>query len=136
MPDPSDSPGLPTILLVSPDLLATSRLAAAAREVPARLVTIRSLPQGDERTNPAIVSAGLVLLDLGGFPDDPATVVVALRRLLGPEHAAAVVAFGPHIARDRLANAVAAGADHALARGELLGNFAAVARRWLRSGEG
>lgn len=38
----------PTILLVSPDLLATSRLAAAARDVPARLVTIRSLTlEGD-----------------------------------------------------------------------------------------
>lgn len=129
-----DSSALPTILLVSPDLLATSRLATAARDIPARLVTIRSLVPHDERGPPEIASAHLVLLDLGGFPEDPATVVVALKRLLGADHLAPVVAFGPHVARSRLTEAVAAGADEAVSRGELLGSFGALARRWLRPG--
>lgn len=121
----------PTILLVSPDLLATSRLAAAARDVPARLVTIRSLTLEGDRIRSDIAGAGLILLDLGGFASDPAPVVVALRRLLGQEPTPRIVAFGPHVARERLADAVAAGADQAVSRGELLGGFTALARRWL-----
>jgi hypothetical protein len=133
---PFDPSAPPTILLVSPDLLATSRLATAARDIPARLVTIRSLVPQDERGHPDIAAAHLVLLDLGGFAEDPATVVVALRRLLGADHAAPVVAFGPHVARARRAEAVAAGADEAVSRGELLGAFSALARRWLRRDAG
>jgi hypothetical protein len=42
-----------------------------------------------------------------------------------------VVAFGPHVAGDRLRAAVAAGCDEAVSRGELLGGFASLLRRWL-----
>jgi hypothetical protein len=42
-----------------------------------------------------------------------------------------IVAFGPHVARARLALARDAGADDVVSRGELLGGFAALLRRWL-----
>jgi hypothetical protein len=41
------------------------------------------------------------------------------------------VAFGPHVHRQRLDDAVAAGADEAVSRGELLGSFPALVRRWM-----
>jgi hypothetical protein len=44
--------------------------------------------------------------------------------------AARLVAFGPHVAKDRLDQAAAAGADAAVSRGELLGGFPAIVRRW------
>jgi Mce-associated membrane protein len=41
-----------------------------------------------------------------------------------------LVAFGPHVAKERLAQAQAAGADAVVSRGELLGGFATLVRRW------
>jgi CheY-like chemotaxis protein len=118
------------ILLVSPDLLSTSRLAGLARAVPARLETLRSLDDP--------VPAGpfdLVLLDTHAVPGDPAVSVARLRAIAErqrAEHGRAprVVAFGPHVAKQRLDDARAAGADDAISRGELLGGFPAVVKRW------
>lgn len=115
-----------TILLVSPDLMVTSRLAGLAREVPARLETLRSLdgrPNGDGAYR-------LVLVDLGALEGDPAVVLSKVEAILGHGPETVVAAFGPHVARERLANARAAGADHVVSRGEILGSFAALVRQW------
>jgi len=118
------------ILLVSPDLLSTSRLAGLARGVPARLETLRSLD------DPAPAGPfDLVLLDTHAVPADPAVSVTRLLAIVDrqrSEHGRAprVVAFGPHVARQRLEDARAAGADEAVSRGELLGGFAALVKRW------
>ncbi|NDC63065.1 MAG: hypothetical protein EBZ59_03570 [Planctomycetia bacterium] len=118
------------ILLVSPDLLSTSRLAGLARGVPARLETLRSLDE------PAPAGPfDLVLLDTHALPCDPAvsvTRVLAIVDRQRSEHGRAprLVAFGPHVARQRLADARAAGADESVSRGELLGGFATLVRRW------
>jgi hypothetical protein len=40
------------------------------------------------------------------------------------------VAFGPHVAKDRLEQAKAAGADASVSRGELLGGFPAIVKQW------
>lgn len=117
------------ILLVSPDLMATSRLAALGREHGARIETLRSV-----EATPRDCQCDIVLVDLQATPGDPGEIVARLRALLARDDAGAVdpllVAFGPHVARQRLDDARAAGADEVLSRGELLGSFPALVRRW------
>ena len=119
------------ILLVSPDLLATSRIAAIARPLPARVETLRSL-DGEPPAGPF----DLVLLDLQGLPGDAAVIVARAAKLVERQQGdagrgAKIVAFGPHVHKDRLADAQAAGADAAVSRGELFGSFPGLVRRWL-----
>jgi hypothetical protein len=120
----------PAILLVSPDLLSTSRIAGLARQAGGRLETLRSL---DDQLPGGPYD--LVLLDLQTVSGDPAVLVTRVRALVEPQRAvtgkaARLVAFGPHVAKDRLDQAAAAGADAAVSRGELLGGFPAIVRRW------
>jgi hypothetical protein len=67
---------------------------------------------------------------------DPAVLVTKVLALLNPqreaqpEKLARIVAFGPHVANDRLDQAKAAGADASVSRGELLGGFPAIVKRW------
>jgi len=120
----------PQILLISPDLLSTSRIAGLTREVGGRLETLRSLD------NP--LPGGpydLLLLDLQAVSGDPAVLVTRCLALIEPQRAqtgrtARLVAFGPHVAKDRLDQAKAAGADASVSRGELLGGFPAIVRQW------
>jgi len=127
----ADSPA-PKILLVSPDLMATSRIAGLCREAGASLETLRSLAD-----SPHGGPYDVVLLDLQAVAEDPAVIVTrsqVLARAGGAGSAAPsprIVAFGPHVARERLALARDAGADDVVSRGELLGGFAALLRRWL-----
>ncbi len=119
------------ILLVSPDLLATSRIAGLCRDAGATLETLRSLtvaPHGGPHD--------LVLLDLQALPDDPAVIVARARTLIckqgcgNTERECRIIAFGPHVAKERLALARDAGADDVVSRGDLLGGFAGLLRRW------
>ena len=119
------------ILLVSPDLLATSRIAELARTIPARVETLRSL-EHEPRDGPH----DLVLLDLQAVPGDAAVIVAKVTQLVEKTVRAAgtrakIVAFGPHVHKERLADAQAAGADAAVSRGELLGSFHGLVKRWL-----
>jgi hypothetical protein len=119
------------ILLVSPDLLSTSRIAGLARPLPAQVETLRSLDDA--------VPGGpydLMLIDLQTVHGDPAVVVTRVRGLIEAQRSASgieakLVAFGPHVAKERLAQAQAAGADAVVSRGELLGGFATLVNRWL-----
>jgi hypothetical protein len=120
----------PQILLVSPDLLSTSRIAGLAREAGGHMDTLRSLddplPGGPY---------DLVLLDLQAVNGDPAVLVTRVLSILEPQRtepgkATRLVAFGPHVAKERLDQAKAAGADAAVSRGELLGGFPAFIKRW------
>jgi hypothetical protein len=123
------------ILLVSPDLMATSRVAGLCREVGATLETLRSLadtPHGGPHD--------VVLLDLQSLSEDPAVVVTRARLAMDSQASAAgaaatIVAFGPHVARERLALARDAGADDVVSRGELLGGFAGLLKRWRPAAE-
>jgi hypothetical protein len=122
------------ILLVSPDLMATSRISGLSRESGATLETLRSL--GDV---PHGGPFDVVLLDLQALAEDPAVIVTRARTLLGPRsqadgREATIVAFGPHVAKERLDLARDAGADHVVSRGELLGGFAGLLRRWQPEG--
>jgi hypothetical protein len=150
------------ILLASPDLMITSRLASLGRECGAVIETVRSL---DDPPPGLSAPYDVVLIDLQAHGDDPAVLVTRVRALIAglaggnapqPEagetttsaggetatsdsgEAAAggtaggprLVAFGPHVHRQRLDDACAAGADEAISRGELLGSLPALVRRW------
>lgn len=125
-PIEASEPPLPSmnVLLVSPDLMVTSRLAGLARDVPARIETLRSLdgPAAGAR------HCRLAIIDLGAVDGDPAVVIAKVRSIVRAD--TVVAAFGPHVARQRLDDARAAGADHVVSRGELLGAFASLVRRW------
>ena len=113
-----------SILLVSPDLLIGSRLAGLAGGCSMSLDTVTGVS-----ATPRQAAYDLVLLDLQGDAAPAADLVAAARRLAGGPDAR-VVAFGPHVARERLDAARVAGADDVLSRGELLGGFPALLRRW------
>jgi hypothetical protein len=118
-----------TILLITPDLLAASRRAGLAAAAGARIEQRSAIMHDAD-----LPACDLVLLDLQGQGGDLAPVVAAARAALVQEPAerpGRVVAFGPHVAGDRLRAAVAAGCDEAVSRGELLGGFASLLRRWL-----
>ena len=118
------------ILLISPDLLSTSKLAGLTRQANGLLETLRSLDDTPRGTH-----FDLVILDLQAFAEDPAVIVSRVRALLdglaGKQPSARLIAFGPHVHKQRLEEAVAAGVDEAVSRGELFGSFPALLRRWL-----
>lgn len=123
MPDPD------RLLLVSPDLMVSSRVAGLAARCGATADTIRDLD-----AVPPAAAYRLVILDLQGLPGDAGALVEQARErlaALGPRPGVgpAVIACGPHVAVDRLEAARAAGADQVVSRGELLGAFAAVVER-------
>jgi hypothetical protein len=129
-PSPQERGAGPRILLVSPDLMSTSRIAGLARDAGGRLETLRSLddqpPEGPFQ---------LFLLDLQAVAGDPAVLVSRVRAAIDAQRSrtgcgATLVAFGPHVAKERLEQAAAAGADAAVSRGELLGGFPAILRRF------
>lgn len=98
------------ILLLSDDLMASSRIAAAADgwSVDARRGAVA----------PADAAAcDVVLIDLQSCPD-PGPTIAALRATAG--FTASIVVFGPHVWRDRLDAALAAGADATATRGEVM----------------
>lgn len=118
------------ILLISPDLMSTSKLAGLAREVNGQVETLRSLNEQPRSTH-----YELVLLDIQAFQEDPAVLVAKVRFLLDSinhkDESMRLIAFGPHVHKQRLEDAVAAGVDEAVSRGELFGGFPALLRRWL-----
>ena len=65
------------ILLISPDLMSTSKLAGLAREANGQVETLRSLTE-----QPRSKHYELVLLDIQAFQEDPAVLVAKVRFLL------------------------------------------------------
>ncbi len=120
------------ILLISPDLMSTSKLAGLAKEAGGLLETLRSLSE-----QPRSKHYDLVLLDIQAFQEDPAVLVAKVRLLLDSisqkDMSMKLIAFGPHVHKQRLDDAVAAGVDEAVSRGELFGGFPALLRRWVET---
>ncbi len=122
-------PDQPRILLITPDLMIASRLAGAAVACGWALDSIVGLG-----ATPPATGYRVAILDLQGSPAAGGDLVAHARERLTtlgpqPDTGPALVAFGPHVAHERLAAARAAGADDVVSRGELLGAFAAVIGR-------
>jgi hypothetical protein len=110
------------ILLVSSDLMASSRLAGVARGLGDTLDVRAALSAADADAAPYDV----VLLDIQSCPDAAAAIV---RGRAWAGQGGAVIAFGPHVWKDRLEAAGAAGADAAASRGEVLEGLAGLLDR-------
>lgn len=110
------------ILLVSSDLMASSRLAGVARGLGDALDVRSAMSTADHDAPPYDV----VLLDIQSCPD-PAAAIARGRSCVGL--GGAVIAFGPHVWKERLDAAVAAGADAAVSRGEVMESLASLLDR-------
>jgi AmiR/NasT family two-component response regulator len=100
------------VLLLSADLNALERLAGAAA---ARGDTV-SIVQESDALAANVAGGEIVFVDLATPRLDLAALVPLLRS--SPRAVRAVVAFGPHVQRERLAAARAAGCDAVVSRGE------------------
>ncbi|MBL6713711.1 hypothetical protein EBU58_05585 [bacterium] len=121
----------PGILLISPDLMLSSQLTGLAARVGGSLETLSrcdAAPRGGPYD--------LVLIDLGNLRESPEALLQQLATSLTQQPQPCLVAFGPHVHRERLEAAVTAGATEAVSRGELIGNFAECVGRWCGSNEG
>ena len=109
-----------SILLLTPDLMVSSRIAGVAAAIPATVEALGpfAVIVVDLQVNGR--SATALLERAKGFRDSQAAA--------GAERAA-IIAFGPHVAVDRLTEAAEAGADLVVSRGELLGALPAVVER-------
>jgi len=108
------------ILLVSSDLMASSRLAGVARGLGDTLDVRATTPAATDD------AYDVVLLDIQSCPD-PAAAIAGGRACAG--QGGRVIAFGPHVWKERLDAAVAAGADAAATRGEVMEGLAALLTR-------
>lgn len=126
----TDCRGPVSILLVTSDLMVASRIGGAAARIPA---TVESMgPAATPRGGPYDV----IVVDLETGRRGAAELVARAREIAAAQAAlrpARIVAFGPHVAVERLAEATAAGADLVVTRGEALQSLAAVVHR-VRSG--
>lgn len=118
-----------SILLLSPDLMVSSRIAGLAATIPA---TVESLGPASQAPRGGPFAVIVVDLQVNGLS---ASVLVERAKGIRDSQTAAgqppagIVAFGPHVAVDRLAEASQAGADLVVSRGELLGALPAVVDR-------
>jgi len=108
------------ILLVSSDLMASSRLAGVARGLGDTLDVRAAITPSDAPPY------DVVLRDIQSVPD-PAAAITGARGRTG--QGGVVIAFGPHVWKERLDAAVTAGADAAASRGEVMEGLAALLDR-------
>ena len=122
----SECRGPLSILLVTSDLMVSSRIAGRATALPATVETVG--PAAAPRGGPF----DLIVVDLQTAGRGAAELVSRARDLAAAQaelRPARIVAFGPHVAVDRLAEAKAAGADLVVTRGEAIESLAAVVER-------
>ncbi len=118
-----------TILLLSPDLMVSSRIAGLAAAIPATILTLAPAAAAP-RSGPFAV----IVVDLQVNGQSATALLERAKGVRDGQTAAggqraAIIAFGPHVAVDRLTEAATAGADLVVSRGELLGALPAVVER-------
>lgn len=108
------------VLLLTTDLIVSSLAGGAASRQAKALVTAGSaaallerLGQNQQSTSPA--QPRLVLIDLSTTGLNVRELVASLRALATPVR---VIAFGPHVHEQRLAEARDAGCDRVVSRGQ------------------
>jgi len=119
MPD-SSPPSLHAIVL-TPDLMLRSQVSGAATRVGATVAVVSSAEQLLQRVAETLQQDSpsqpyLVVLDLSTDRIDVAELVTRLREALPAQ--SRLLAFGPHVHKQRLAAAAEAGCDAVLSRGE------------------
>lgn len=115
-----------SILLITSDLMVSSRIAGAAAGIPATVASVG--PAAEPGGGPFDV----IVVDLEAGRRSAADLVGRARQIVATQaelRPARIVAFGPHVAVDRLAEAMAAGADLVVTRGEALQSLPSVVHR-------
>lgn len=116
----------PRGVLMTQDLIFSTKVADTARALEAEVAIApdvdRAVCLARERM------PGVVFLDLGLPETDLAALVARLREAAGD---VPVIAYGPHVDRDRFAAASAAGCD-VLPRGRFSSSLPELIRRYLR----
>ena len=118
-----------SILLLTPDLMVSSRIAGVAAAIPA---TVEAL--GPAAAAPRGGPFAVIVVDLQVNGRTATALIERAKGFRDTQTAAgaeraAIIAFGPHVAVDRLTEAAEAGADLVVSRGELLGALPAVVER-------
>jgi DNA-binding NarL/FixJ family response regulator len=113
-----------TVLVLTTDLLLQSQLSGAAERAGQPVESVGSA--AELLAIAAKAAPRLVILDLSLSAIEPSVLVPQIKQ---QSPAARVVAFGPHVHRQRLADAKAAGCDSVMSRGQ----FHAEAEGLLRS---
>jgi hypothetical protein len=124
-PAPPDAP--PTGILLSRDLIFTSKVTGTAR-----MLGRRVLVAGDVAVAAAMIAQWqprAVFVDLGAGDLAQPAAVLAFRKLAAP--ATAFVAFGSHVDTDALAAARGAGCDPVLPRSRFSAELPELIRRYL-----
>ncbi|HKD36236.1 MAG TPA: hypothetical protein VKB78_05525 [Pirellulales bacterium] len=115
-----------TVLFLTTDLMFTSRLSGVASRLGMTLKIAA--------TSAALIKllaadpGSLVLVDLNSPGLDPRSLVADLKALSTPPQA--IVAFGPHVHENRLAEATAAGCDEVLTRGQFNAHMEETLAKW------
>ena len=124
-------PGGPAGLLLSRDLIFTSKITGTARELGRRMLVAGNAPLAStmiEQWRPRVVFVDLTAGDLVGIP-----ALLAYRKLAGP--GTTFLAFGPHVEADALAAAAAAGCDPVLPRSKFAATLPELIRAYLPQDE-
>ncbi len=117
------------VLFLSGDLVFSSRLASAAKQLGIVASAVSSIDAAVARMSAD--SVRLVILDLSASSVDPQTAVARLRETQ-PE--VAVVAYAPHVHDDRLRAAADAGCSEVFTRGQFDRQMDAILRRYAVNG--
>ena len=112
-----------TIILVSTDLMAASKIAPAAKDLGASFRSVGSAATVSE-ISPVPT---LVILDLNSPLADISETVAALKALAPSPQ---VIAFGPHVNEAKLSAAVVAGCDAVFVRGQFHAQTAEILRQF------
>ena len=114
-----------SVLLVSPDLMIQSRVAAAASR--AGLPSPRVISWQDIPTLEGVDSYRLLIVDLASPGMDIDQTIAALRERR--DESAPIIAFAPHVHTAKLAVAREAGCDQVLSRGQFDREIEAMVQR-------
>ena len=117
------------ILFLTTDLVFPSRVSGIAAQLDARLETVANSEALVAKLQGAINERSVVLIDLN-FPGlNVKELIPTLRALANSPRA--IVAFGPHVHAEKLAEAQAAGCDLVLPRGQFAVQMIALLKRFL-----
>ena len=114
-----------SLLLFSTDLMTASRVEGAAARAGVEFLSTVGIDHAAAQTGSGDVT--LVLVDLTSASLDVAQLVERIRSV-GTD-GAAIVAFGPHVQKERLAAAREAGCDEVLTRGQFFAELDAIVQR-------
>lgn len=112
-----------SVILLSSDLVAVSRVSGAAAQAGA---VVRTVSNADEAAECCVAeSAAMLIIDLALPSLDIGALV---QRLRGGANVAKIVAYGPHVYAERLAAARQAGCDKVVSRGQFFAQLDAILR--------